>query len=174
MMYTHFFQVIASLLLIFTSSAMELYNPTSSPNSKIHTPIAHLRNLEGKERKEFIDENRGKISLFIKKIHYNNEKLLQQQDNIKGILFLCSGTLLCLGTSNSLLYFFKKPLNNVLDYFKITGTITGLLAGIGLIVYGTKKSYDNSFEVTEKKIKKNKEVLYWLRHNDKYNEKENS
>lgn len=73
-MYTHFFHLIISLLLIFTTSAMELDVPI------IHTPITHLRSLEGKERKEFMYENRGKIIYFIQKVHHNNTKLTNQSE----------------------------------------------------------------------------------------------
>jgi hypothetical protein len=148
---------------------------TTPPKKEIivHIPIAHLRTLEGKERKEFMKENRDNIPYFIDKVHYNSIKIHSKLDNYQeqqfggNILFL-SGVITILLSGNQLL---PSTKNSNLNCSTASGVILGIFAGLGLGYWGIKKIQQNSPSAFQALLDKNEEVIFWLQHNGYYDEK---
>lgn len=174
MKYIHFLYCYIAFVLIFFSFSMELYTPNNLKSPSIHTPISHLRSLEGKERKEFMIENKENILYFIKKVQHNRRKIQRKLDNYPeyqfgGNMLVLTSAIMILSCGNQIIQETQKTTENS---FRIPGIIIGIIAGLGFGYFGIKKIHQNSPTTFNTILNKNNEVLYWLQHNGYYNEKE--
>jgi len=178
MNYIQISTLIIELFFIYSVSAMEIYTATNLKSPSNHTPIAHLRSLEGKERKEFMLENEENISYFIQKTRSNTRKIQRKLDNypeqqfIGNILTLTS-IIAILGSGHQLLHYTHDPTKIFFGTTQFSGILIGIITGLSLGYFGIKKIHQNSPITFHAMIRKNNEVIHWLNHNGYYNKKEN-